>query len=103
MKCPKCGQSRFIMVHKITKKYIGLAYRCVSPTKCQYSKWKDKVINKQNVTMKKHILSKKCWCKPEVISFKESKKDKILQIAALFNDSMTATKYNQIKKILESK
>lgn len=53
--------------------------------------------------MKKHILSKKCWCKPEVISFKEPKKDKILQITALFNDSMTATKYNQIKKILESK
>ncbi len=25
--------------------------------------------------MKKHILSKNCWCKPEVISFKEVKKD----------------------------
>lgn len=53
--------------------------------------------------MKKHILSKKCWCKPDVISFKKNNKDKILMIAALFNDSMTATKYNQIKKILESK
>lgn len=62
-----------------------------------------KLLEILNVTMKKHILSKKCWCKPDVISFKEVEKDKILQIAALFNDSMTATKYNQIKKILESK
>jgi hypothetical protein len=56
--------------------------------------------------MKKHILSKKCWCKPDVISFRkeneENLSDKIFAIAALFNDSMDNTKYNKIKKILES-
>lgn len=56
--------------------------------------------------MKKHILSKKCWCKPDVISFRKENEDnlsdKILKIAALFNDSMDNDKYNRIRKILES-
>lgn len=102
MKCPKCGGFQFIMVHKVTKKYHGLAHRCVSPIKCEYFEWRTKVINKEETNMKEHKLSKNYWRKPKVISFKKPKKDKILEIAALFNDSMDNTKYNKILKILES-
>lgn len=56
--------------------------------------------------MKKHVLSKKCWCKPDVISFRKDKEDilsdKVFEIASLFNDSMDNDKYNKIRKILKS-
>lgn len=56
--------------------------------------------------MKKHVLSKKCWCKPDVISFRKDKEDilsdKVFEIASLFNDSMDNDKYNKIRNILKS-
>ena len=56
--------------------------------------------------MRKHILSKKCWCKPDVISFRKDSEDilsdKIFEIASLFNDSMDNDKYDKIRKILKS-
>lgn len=92
-------------VLRIHKRRSGLAYCCISK-KCGYCEWKDKLKIKKT-SMKKHIMSKQCWCKPEVISFGKgndnSLSDKIFKIAALFNDSMDNIKYNKILKILNSK
>ncbi len=88
-------------VLRIAKRRSGLAYCCISK-KCGYCEWKDKLKIKKT-SMKKHILSKKCWCKPEVISFKEHKKDKVFMIAEVFGVGLDNDKYNKILKIINSK